>query len=116
MARPKKDRCVDFDPRFTYFKPAGICVSELEENLINVDELEAIRLSFLEGLSQTDCAEKLGVHQSTFQRILKSARTKMADSLINGKAMKVCFNCVKKSEELRCKNCNKFELKKNIND
>lgn len=89
MARPKKKRLVRFEPGVTYFKPRGIPLSQLEEVKLGVDELEAIRLADLEDADQTKAAEKMGVSQSTFQRILNSARTKTAEALVLGKAIKV---------------------------
>ena len=89
MVRPKKCRRVNFEPGVTYFKPRGVPLAELEEVEIGYDELEALRLSNIDKLSQIDAAEKMGVHQSTFQRVLTSAREKITDSLVNGKAVKI---------------------------
>jgi predicted DNA-binding protein (UPF0251 family) len=89
MARPEKCRCVSFNPEITYFKPAGISLQSLEEIKLNVEELEAIRLKDFEGLEQKECAEKMKISQPTFNRILLSARKKIADALINGKAVRI---------------------------
>jgi predicted DNA-binding protein (UPF0251 family) len=62
---------------------------ELEEVRLKVDELEAIRLKDLEGLEQEETAVKMGVSQPTLHRILMSAHTKTADSLVNGKALRI---------------------------
>lgn len=69
------------------FKPQGIPARELEAVLLSMDEVEAVRLKNIEGLDQTECAEKMAVSQSTFQRILSSANKKIAEALINGKAL-----------------------------
>jgi predicted DNA-binding protein (UPF0251 family)/predicted Fe-Mo cluster-binding NifX family protein len=89
MPRPIKCRCVAFLPGITYFKPAGIPLRELEENLITVDEIEAIRLKDIKDLDQEQSAVKMGISRATFQRILESARRKIADALLNGKAIKI---------------------------
>ncbi|NLT95660.1 MAG: DUF134 domain-containing protein [Clostridia bacterium] len=89
MARPPKRRRVEFQPTFTYFKPAGIPKNELEELILNVEELEAIRLKDREGLEQVECAQKMHVSRATFQRILVSARSKIAEAIIEGKAIKI---------------------------
>jgi len=89
MVRPRKKRMVDFKPGVTYFKPRAIPLSELEEIELTFDELEALRLSDLENLNQTSAAEKMDVHQSTFQRTLTRAREKISDALVNGKAIKI---------------------------
>jgi predicted DNA-binding protein (UPF0251 family) len=89
MSRPPKCRRVEFLPNTTYFKPAGIPLRDLEEVGISIEEVEAIRLKDLEGLEQEQGAEKMNISRPTFQRILASARQKLADALLNGKAMKI---------------------------
>jgi len=89
MSRPPKCRRVAFLPGVTYFKPAGIPLRALEEVRLSVEEAEAIRLKDLEGLEQEQGAEKMNVSRPTFQRILASARLKMADALLNGKAIRI---------------------------
>ncbi|WP_026894784.1 DUF134 domain-containing protein [Clostridiisalibacter paucivorans] len=89
MARPVKWRRVENLPQYKYFKPANIPACELEENVLKVEELEAIRLRDLEALDQESCAEKMKVSRQTFQRIYNDAKKKVADSLINGKAISI---------------------------
>ena len=89
MPRPHKCRRVAFAPEVTYFKPAGVPLRSLEEVQISVEELEAIRLKDLEGLEQEECAEKMNISRPTFQRVLGSARRKIADALLDGKAMRI---------------------------
>jgi predicted DNA-binding protein (UPF0251 family) len=89
MSRPPKCRRVEFLPQLTYFKPAGVPLKELTDVNLTVEELEAIRLKDLMGLEQEACAEKMGVSRPTYHRILTSARQKIAEALINGKAIKV---------------------------
>lgn len=89
MSRPFKCRRVCFMPGVTYFKPAGAPLRTLEENCLSVEEIEAIRLRDLEHLEQQQCAEKMNVSRPTFQRVLASARKKVADSLIAGKALRI---------------------------
>lgn len=89
MSRPPKCRRVAFLPNVTYFKPAGIPLRVLEEVQLSVEEAEAIRLKDLEGLEQEQGAEKMNISRTTFQRVLASARQKMADALLNGKAIRI---------------------------
>jgi len=89
MPRPSKCRRVAFLPEATYFKPAGVPLRVLDEVLLSVEEAEAIRLKDLEGLAQTPGAEKMNVSRPTFQRVLASARRKIADALLNGKAVRI---------------------------
>jgi len=46
------------------------------------DELEALRLVYLENLKQEDAANKMGVSRGTLWRILESGRRKLVQALI----------------------------------
>jgi len=61
----------------------------LEVVELTLEEIEAYRLRHIGNLEQKDAAEKLGATTSTYQRILNSAYEKIADALINGKAIKI---------------------------
>lgn len=89
MARPTKWRKIENIPVVPYFIPAEEGSGDLPENGLLLEELEAIRLKDLEGLEQEECAQKMEVSRPTFQRILISAREKIADSLINGKMIHI---------------------------
>lgn len=64
-------------------------MSELAEVELAIDELEALRLCDFMDLDQTEAAKKMKVSQSTLQRILVSARKKVVEALIKGKAIKI---------------------------
>jgi len=89
MVRPIKKRKVVFDPNVTYFKPRAVPLSELKEVELASDELEALRLCDYKKLGQIKAAKKMGVSQSTLQRILTSGRKKVTEALIKGKAIKI---------------------------
>ena len=89
MVRPIKPRRIFFDPNVTYFKPRAVPLSMLEEVDLNIDELEALRFCDFKNLEQKKAAQKMKVSQSTLQRILASARQKVAQALIEGKAIKI---------------------------
>ena len=89
MPRPPRCRRVASLPGTTYFKPAGVPLRSLDEVQLSVDETEAIRLKDLEGVEQEEGAVKMDVSRATFQRILTSARRKLADALLNGKAIRI---------------------------
>jgi predicted DNA-binding protein (UPF0251 family) len=84
-----KLRRVSTLPGVTYFKPAGIPLRSLEEINFSVEEAEAIRLKDMENLAQEQCAGKMNISRTTFQRVLESARKKVADALLNGKAIRI---------------------------
>lgn len=89
MPRPRLCRRIRFNPNVTYFKPQGIPMSSLEVVELTIEELEAYRLRYVENMEQNDSAKEMNTSQSTYQRILYSANKKIADALINGKAIKV---------------------------
>lgn len=89
MVRPKKCRLVYARPFVTYFKPRGIPLKELESVDLNVEEFEAIRLKDSEGFDQKKVAKEMGISQPSLHRVLCSARKKIAEALVNGKAIKI---------------------------
>ena len=89
MARPKICRMVCCEPSVNYFKPRGIPLNELDRVSLAVDELEALRLKDFEGMEQEKAATGMNVSQPTFHRILQSAHSKVADALVNGKAIRI---------------------------
>jgi hypothetical protein len=89
MPRPRRIRRISFQPEVNYFKPIGIPLRSLEENILTRDELEAIRLIDLEKTEQKKAAKKMKISQPTLSRILDSARKKLADSLTHSKAIKI---------------------------
>ena len=89
MPRPRRVRRVFFEPRIDYFKPAGVMLRMLQENIITSDELEVIRLIDYEKIEQEKAGKKMKISQPTLSRLLTSARKKIADALINGKAIKI---------------------------
>lgn len=89
MVRPKKCRLVHNEPDITYFKPRGVPLRELKEVDLTVEELEAMRLGYLKGMDQKTIAERMGVSQPTLHRLLRSANRKIAEALVDGKAIKI---------------------------
>lgn len=89
MVRPKLCRKVKFNPDTTYFKPRGIPLIELEEVILLVEEYESVRLKDLEELEQEECARKMNISQPTFHRLIQSARKKITDAIVNGKAIRI---------------------------
>ena len=107
MPRPKCCRKVGCVPDKNYFKPRGIPASDLEEVILNLDEFEAVRLADFEGFYQEDGARKMDISRQTFGRIIDTAHKKIADVLINGKALKIEGGDVSIEElkRIRCPHC-----------
>jgi predicted DNA-binding protein (UPF0251 family) len=89
VPRPRRFRWVRAQPNSTYFKPRGVPLASLEETVLTVDEHEAIRLADLQGLQQEEAAGKMSISRATFGRIVASARKKIADAIINAKAIRI---------------------------
>jgi uncharacterized protein len=96
MPRPFKCRRVCCDPSADYFKPRGIPISQLQEVCLALDELEAIRLADIDGMYQEDAAKRMKVSRQTFGNIIESAHKKIADAIVNGKALKIEGGVIKK--------------------
>jgi len=70
-------------------------LSKLEGVYLTLDEFEAIRLIHVEGLMQEEAARRMHISRPTFTRILGSARNKIADALVNVKAIRIEGGCCK---------------------
>lgn len=93
-------------PMCSLFKPAGIPAYDLDEVVLRIEEMEAIRLKDLVGLDQEACAERMGVSRPTFQRILVEARRKVAEVLVEGKALRIEGGAYDLAQDyLRCPRC-----------
>ena len=52
--------------------------------VLSVDEYETIRLMDLEGYTQQQCAQQMGIARTTVQGIYDLARNKIARALVGG--------------------------------
>ncbi len=86
--RPKKFRVVKVDPRIVYFSPRGK-PGRPDEAQLSVDEFEALRLADFLGKDQKTASQAMRISQQTFSRMLKRARHVLADSLVNGKILRI---------------------------
>ena len=89
MARPEKNRQVLTPPSFNNFKPSGLRLTDIQPVLLTLDEYEALRLADYDRLEHSEAAKKMNISQPTFHRLVLSARKKIADAIINGKAIKI---------------------------
>jgi predicted DNA-binding protein (UPF0251 family)/predicted Fe-Mo cluster-binding NifX family protein len=79
--------------------PAGAPAREPVEVILGFDEAEALRLADLEGLYQEAAARSMGVSRQTFGRIVETARRKVADAVLNGKALRIAGGEIKIREQ-----------------
>ncbi len=107
MPRPCKYRILNYKYNDLYFKPRGIPLSKIEEINLTFDELEAIRLADLLGLYHQSAAEMMNLSRQTFDNILIKAHYKIADFLINQKALKIEGGKIIMNErKFLCSDCN----------
>ncbi len=97
MPRYKKPRLCGCKFRGNAFKPSGVSMSEIEKIILYRDELEALKLCDLDGLTQEEAGKKMRISRGTVQRILASARKKVASALSECKAL-VCEKTNPKAE------------------
>lgn len=96
MSRPCRCRRIRCNPGANYFKPRGIPLDSLEEVSLTLDELEALKLADFDGRYQEDAAKKMNISRQTFGNIIARAHKKIADVLLNAKALKIEGGVVKR--------------------
>jgi len=104
MPRPPCCRRVSGPPAVALFVPAGADPRQLAQVAITLDELEALKLADLEGLYQEEAAARLGVSRPTFGRIIAAAHRKVAEALVEGKALRIEGGTVS-AHRTRCDAC-----------
>lgn len=70
-------------------KPAGVPTKSLKKIVLEIDELEAVRLCDGEGLSQAEAGERMGISRGTVQRLVTGGRNKLIRAVVDGKALVV---------------------------
>ena len=87
--RKRVERNIERDHTKVCFKPCGVRRASLEKITLELDEMEAIRLSDFEGFYQQECADRMGISRATFSRIIEKAHKKIADALLHNKAISI---------------------------
>ncbi len=91
--RPKKVRYIQKMPGIVQFSPRGK-PGRPDSVELTVDEFEAFKLADLQDFTQEQGAVAMHVSRPTFGRLLRSARKKAADGLVNGKIIKISIGDV----------------------
>jgi predicted DNA-binding protein (UPF0251 family) len=105
MPRPRKWKRVCCLPENNVFGQANQNAITSPIVVMKVEEYEAIRLIDLEGLTQEESAEKMGVARATVQKIYQDARKKVAECLIQGAMLKIeggDYKLYDEQERFRC--------------
>jgi predicted DNA-binding protein (UPF0251 family) len=84
MPRPRKERHCRCACPVNGFKPIGIPTTELEKIYLQRDEIETLRLCDMKGLTQEEAGESMKISRGTVQRLLTSAREKVATAIVKG--------------------------------
>lgn len=130
MARPKKCRRICGMPQIDGFVPLlRESAAEAQDSYppveMTLEEYESVRLIDLLGCTQEDCARQMEVARTTVQAVYDSARKKLAEALVRGRALAIrggsyvlcpqagqccgenCGSCVRCAED-RCSGCCRF--------
>ncbi len=111
MPRPVKRRFVCNLPNYDRYGPLNKHQVDHEIIVMSIEEYETIRLIDFEELDQEQCAENMGVARSTIQRIYNDARKKIAESVVNGKVLRIEGGnytiCSEEHSPKRCGRCRK---------
>lgn len=102
MPRPRKCRRVETTPDYDYFKPRGVPLRNLKEEVLSVEGYEALRLSDLEGLTNDQAARVMKISRHTYGRVLSEARRTVASAIVKGMALRIDggdFEVLKKAPE-----------------
>lgn len=76
-------------PDVLIFKPAGIQRNNLEENVLALDEYEALRLSDIEKLTMQQWADNMKISSATFNRLVQSGHEKITNAIVYGKVIRI---------------------------
>lgn len=91
MSRPQLCFCdhIFSLPPTTTFQPENQVKKNTETVYLSLEEFEAFRLRHMERLEQEAAAKRMHATVSTYQRILSSASSKIADFLSNSKKLEI---------------------------
>jgi len=91
MVRPKKLRRLSSGLKQFSFRPRGVALLDLQTSELKGDELEAMRLCYLNNCMHETAARRMRVSRRTLERILNSGRKKVTEALLMGKGINVSF-------------------------
>ena len=89
MTRPRCEYKTGPCPKAHCYRPEGSFIKDNDEVELNPEEIETLRLKDVKGMDQTSAAEKMGISQSSFQRVLTIARKKISNALFEGKIIRI---------------------------
>lgn len=87
--RRRGKRWIDQFPETPYFRPQVPKGKTINTTILTLDELEALRLVDLEGLTQEQAAAQIGISRKTLWSDLHKARKKIVEALVKGYAIRI---------------------------
>jgi uncharacterized protein len=88
VGRPVKTRYIKAEPEVAQFSPRGRA-GRPDEVELPIDQYEALRLADYKLTPHSAAGKVMGISRQTFERILKKARNKVADAIVNGKIIRI---------------------------
>ena len=89
MPRTKKCRKIFSFPDHYSFVPEEADADKIGTVLMSLDEYETIRLLDHEGLTQEECALRMGVARTTVTAMYECARKKLGGAIVEGKRLRI---------------------------
>jgi len=86
---PRKRCCSQIEEYPICQKLISAQSGQLEAVKIAIEEVEALRLKDKDGYDQAECARQMGLTRPTFQRLLVSARRKIATALVEARSIEI---------------------------
>ena len=86
--RNPKARNIGYTPLLTIWKPNDKTNSH-DKIRLGFDELEAMRLKFVDWLNIIEWAGEMGISKSLFAQIVNKAVTKVAEGLVFGRSIEI---------------------------
>jgi len=93
------------EPGFRMFKAVGIPAMEMDQIILALDEFEALRLVDFEGMDHEGAAALIEISRPTLSRLVETARRKVADAIVTGKALVIEGGNVEVVNRGRCDDC-----------
>jgi len=88
VGRPRKKKLVQQEPVIEHFSPRGR-PGRPDEIVVSVEEYETIRLADYLGMDQKGAAKMMDISQQSFSRIVRTARKKVSDAIVNAKIIRI---------------------------
>ena len=80
-------RYIEYEPPFRVYAP--LYAAPPARIVLTLSELEAMRLVYVEGLTQEEAAARMGISRKTLWNDLKNGRKKLINAILKGYAIEI---------------------------